>query len=87
MIMKKIIAVIFLIGFFTNQAGAQTETSSHKNAQIKVINEPVISSVQAATTATLVSKSRIAVTSEVPIENKTETTPATTEIISTERKP
>lgn len=84
--MKTLISILFFSVACCYDTSAQT-VSSKKNAQVIEVTEPVTAPIQSSNTATLVSGDRNPVVREVPLENKKETSPTKSEIISMERKP
>lgn len=85
MIMKAIIPTLFFSVMCGYSAISQT-VSSQKKAEIKEVTTPA-TPVPASQTATLVSGSRQAVITEVPVENKPESKEVKTEPVSSQRKP
>ena len=84
--MKAIISIICFTVLCAYSASSQTQTvSGQKNPQVKEVKETP--PVPASQTATLVSGARVPVMTEVPVENKTESTEPKKEAISSERKP
>ncbi len=68
--MKTILSILFLSALGSYQAGAQTATSSQRNAQTQTVPEAATSASGNGATATLVSGEKNATTKEVPLENK-----------------